>query len=91
MIEYKNITVDDYNLLHDTTGYHCVKLSNVVYYVSSGSFHRTDGPAIMYTNGHIRWAVNGEHYCSNKEYQEAANLSDEDMAILVLKYGNISL
>ena len=91
MIEYKDITVDDYNLLHDTTGYHCVKLSNVVYYVSSGLFHRTDGPAIIYSNGTCRWMLNESPCLSNDHYQKATGISDEDMAIMILKYGNISL
>ena len=55
-----------------------------------GKYHRLDGPASLSSDGdYAGWYVNGRHYDSNKEYQDAAGLSDEDMAVLVIKYGNI--
>jgi hypothetical protein len=52
-------------------------------------FHREDGPAVMYDTGSVSWYVHGIPCCSNKEYQQATGLSDEDMLILILKYGNV--
>ena len=51
--------------------------------------HRIDGPALVSVDDYI-WCVNGKVYVSNEEYQEAAGLSDEEMTIIVLKYGNVS-
>ncbi len=53
-------------------------------------FHRLDGPAITYKNPDEKfWVVNGRDYASNKSFQLAAGLSDEDMLAIVLKYGDI--
>jgi hypothetical protein len=51
--------------------------------------HRTDGPAVTYADGTQYWYVSGFWYRDNKSFQEAANLSDEDMTAIILKYGNI--
>ena len=52
--------------------------------------HRTDGPAVECADGSKSWYVNGKQYGTNKSFQQAANLTDEEMMMLVLKYGNIS-
>lgn len=51
--------------------------------------HRIDGPAFVSADDYI-WCVNGRVYVSNVAFQEAANLTDEDMAVIILKYGNVS-
>jgi hypothetical protein len=52
--------------------------------------HRIDGPAYIQCNGyHMWWIIDDKRYYDNKSFQEAANLSDEDMSIMILKYGNI--
>jgi hypothetical protein len=56
---------------------------------SNRKFHREDGPAIIYADGELRWYINSALYNDNKSYQEAANLSNEDMTVIVLKYGNV--
>jgi hypothetical protein len=35
------------------------------------------------------WSVNGKKFYHNKSFQKAANLSDEDMLAIVLKYGDV--
>lgn len=51
-------------------------------------WHRTDGPALVYENGKVRWFLNG-HWCPTfKEYAKSAMLSDEIMTMLTLKYGD---
>ena len=54
-----------------------------------GKRHRLDGPAIEDADGTIGWWVNGMQYDSNKSFQQAAGLSDERMAMLVLKHGDV--
>ena len=56
----------------------------------NGKCHRIDGPAIIFNNNSHEWLVNDIQYYSNRSYQEAAGISDEDMAMIVLKYGNVS-
>lgn len=55
-----------------------------------GEIHRIDGPAVTYINKKQSWYVNGNEYTSDKEFQKAANISDEDMAVMIMKYGNVS-
>lgn len=57
----------------------------------NNEFHRVDGPAVMYKNGDNHWYVHGVGVDTNKDYQSLANLSDEDMLVIVIKYGNVSL
>ena len=88
-IEYWHADFDmfgEFCVLYNGTG-HATE-SHTRYY-SYKKLHRRNGPAIIYTDCRF-WYVDGSNYKSNKEYQEAANLSDEEMTIIVLKYGNVS-
>ena len=51
--------------------------------------HRTSGPAVIYISGEKYWYINNKKYRNNKSYKEAAKLSDEDMLMITLKYGNV--
>jgi uncharacterized protein YfaQ (DUF2300 family) len=51
--------------------------------------HRQGGPAYILEE-HKEWWINGTRYYNNKSFQKAANLSDEDMIAIVLKYGNVT-
>jgi hypothetical protein len=51
-----------------------------------GEPHRLDGPAVIWDNGDMEWWVRGNG-CSTM-FQQAANLTDDEMTILILKYGN---
>jgi hypothetical protein len=55
----------------------------------NGKMHREDGPAYIHWGGVQAWYINGERYRDTKSYQEAAKLSDEDMLMITLKYGNV--
>lgn len=57
-------------------------------FVKGNMFHRTDGPAYI-RNGRCLWFVNGIAMLTNEQYQTAAKLTDEEMTMLVLKYGNV--
>jgi hypothetical protein len=61
------------------------------WYNRTGKLHREDGPAVIYNNSYTRWFLNDVRYTSNKSFQEAANLTDEDMTAMILKYGNVGL
>ena len=53
-----------------------------------GKRHRLDGPAIQCDDGDS-WYVGGV-WCKNfKDFQKAAKLSDKQMCVLRLKYGEI--
>ncbi len=56
----------------------------------AGISHRIDGPSCTYATPKPEWYIEGKRYFDNKSYQVAAGLSDEDMTIIVMKYGNIS-
>jgi hypothetical protein len=52
--------------------------------------HRLDGPAIESVYGSNMWFVEGVQYFNFKDFQKAGNLSDDQMTILRLKYGEIN-
>lgn len=52
-----------------------------------GLRHRLDGPALVYKNGEIRWYINDKRYRDARRYQQDAKLTDEEMTLLILKYG----
>ena len=54
-----------------------------------GVLHRKNGPAIIYSTGRKAWYVNGILYIDNESFQKAANLTDEDMLMITLKYGSV--
>ena len=55
-----------------------------------GELHREDGPAVIHEDGRAKvWYINGKQCNSSKEYQESANLTNEEMLIIVIKYGDI--
>lgn len=56
------------------------------YWFLNNKLHRKDGPAIITASGRQSWYLNNTRYINKKEYQAAANLSDEDMTLLLLKY-----
>jgi hypothetical protein len=51
--------------------------------------YRTDGPAVIWSDGYQSWWINDERYLNNKSFQKAAGISDEDMIAMVLKYGDV--
>jgi hypothetical protein len=55
----------------------------------NGKLYRTDGPAVIYEDGFQMWFINDKSYCDNKSFQKAADISDEDMIAMVLKYGDV--
>ena len=61
----------------------------IVWWMRDGNLHRTDGPACTGRFEDINWWVKGKAYGTNRTFQKAANLTDEEMVTLVLKYGNI--
>jgi hypothetical protein len=62
---------------------------NKHWYNNQKHFHREDGPAVISSRGGISWYIDGSRYYNNKTFQLAANLSDEDMLAMILKYGNV--
>jgi phage baseplate assembly protein gpV len=55
-----------------------------------GHRHRIGGPAVVFRPGDQDWYIDGILHFTNKSYQTAANLTDEEMTLVVLKYGNVS-
>lgn len=55
-------------------------------------WHRIDGPAYVDLTGDDQntWWVNDKRCYSNRQYQTQAKLTDEEMTIIILKYGDVS-
>lgn len=58
---------------------------------SEGLFHRTDGPALRFSDGKNRYYINGKWIINRDDFKEAANITEEEMVIILLKYGNNGL
>ncbi len=92
----KRIAIE-YKETYNTTGKEieegawCILSGGSRHYWVNGKYHRIGGPAVIYHDGRYGWNIRGYSFYSNKSYQAAAKLSDEEMLILVIKYGNISL
>ena len=54
---------------------------------TEGLPHSTTGPAIDIDNK-CGWYIHGKPYTNFKDFQEAGGLTDDQMTILKLKYGN---
>jgi hypothetical protein len=80
----------------DIQGAQCVRCVNddgVWYFKRSDgglNGHRVDGPAVVFSDGAMLWRINDVDMHSSAEFQRAAGVSDEDMIMLILKYGPIS-
>ncbi len=73
-----------------TNGEYCIIFNNGTgRWFKNGTRHRLDGPSCMYVSRNIEWWVGGIQCRNNKSYQEATGLSNEDMAVVILKYGNV--
>lgn len=53
----------------------------------NGDNHRLDGPAIIDKNA-VYWYIAGEQY-KFKQFCKVLNLSNEDITIILLKYGKM--
>ena len=62
---------------------------NIFWVNSRGENHRIDGPALFWPDGTHSYWIDGHRFAKASAFQKAAKLSDEDMAMLKLKYGQI--
>jgi hypothetical protein len=58
------------------------------FHLTDGNWHRTDGPAVEF-GGVLHYWVHGQLYTTNESFQKAAGISDDDMMVMVLKYGPV--
>jgi hypothetical protein len=77
------------NKYHRINGPALIWSNGITEWYKNGNRHRIDGPAITFPDGHREWYVNGKRKIKNSSFQKAANLSDEDMTAMILKYGNV--
>jgi hypothetical protein len=80
---------NEYGKLHRLDGPANERADGSKWWFINGVRHRLDGPAIEWADGEKEWWVNDTEYGNFKDFQEAGNISDEDMMVLRLKYGEI--
>ena len=56
-------------------------------WVVNGKWHRTDGPAIEFANGDIRWWLNEDIYEFDDWLTANTAISEEQKVMLKLQYG----
>lgn len=57
------------------------------WYNNNGQYHNENGPAIIRFDGFQFWYVNGTWFTDKQSYQKAANLTDDEMIMIILKHG----
>ena len=55
----------------------------------NGKCHRLDGPAVEHASGSTEWWAYGGQCFNFKSFQEAGGLTDDEMCVIRLKYGEI--
>ena len=81
---------DHWNRLHRRDGPAVILADGTEHWMIHGKHHRTDGPAIIYPDGRTRWFINDIRIESKNRFRLRTNISNEDLAILILKYGDIT-
>jgi hypothetical protein len=56
------------------------------FWYQHGEFHRDDGPAIIYANGHKSWWLNNERFTFERWLDEV-DISEEQKVMIKLQYG----
>jgi len=80
----------NHNRLHRTDGPAIEYPDGDESWYINGTLHRLDGPALNHpVSSIIGWHIHGVRYYNFKDFQKAGGLSDEEMCILRLKYGEI--
>lgn len=74
---------------HRIGGPAVIEASGTEHWYLCGKAHRIDGPAIIFANGDKRWYVYGERVQGRVRFKQLTYISDEEMSILILKYGDI--
>ena len=75
-------------MLHRIDGPALTHKNGARQWINYGLFHRLDGPAWEGADGNVVWWVNGHRYYTFNSFQLAAGLSEDQITILKLKYGN---
>ena len=90
MTEYIDVTWKQFSALKSAEGYYCINFSSgVKHWRKNEKLHRIGAPSVIAPNGELGWHILGIGYYSNKGYQNDAGLSDEEMTIMILKYGDV--
>jgi beta-glucanase (GH16 family) len=53
----------------------------------NGKIHRTDGPAVEYTDDTVRWYLDGAKYEFEEWLDRTTGLTDEEKVMMKLQYG----
>lgn len=79
--------------LHREDGPALITETGVKHWIIVGKRHRVDGPAIEFEQdpSHNKWYINGKEIKSCQHYQKLTGLTDEEMTVLILKYGDIGV
>lgn len=73
--------------LHRDDGPAAIWPDGVMMWYKHGKKHRIDGPATIWGDGRKAWWVNDVLVHTPKLFQKFANLTDEEMTFILLKYG----
>lgn len=79
-----------YDNLHRIDGPAYISERGTEEWICNGDTHRIGGPALVFAlSGVSSWYIQGRRYITNHEYQVASGLTDEEMTMMILKYGNV--
>ncbi len=61
----------------------------LVHRADGATIHRLDGPAVTDELTGKSWYIDGNICYTNAEFQAMSGLTDEEMLIMIIKYGNV--
>lgn len=86
---YGNKIWQENGILHREDGPAYITFSGTECWYLNGERHRVGGPAVTRPDGTMSWWVKGTRAKSALEYQQLTKLSNEEIMVLILKYGDI--
>ncbi len=84
-----NLIYSKDGLFHREDGPAVIHANGTKEWYINGNRHREDGPAVIHAIGTKEWWVNGIQYHLIKDYKPHCTVSDEELFMLILKYGGL--
>jgi hypothetical protein len=64
--------------------------SNIKVHCKNAIMHNDSGPSVIWADGSYSWYIDGVECNNINAFKEMAKLSNEDMTVILLKYGKIN-
>jgi hypothetical protein len=84
--DYRADDIDGFGALEQPDGSYIDDIGDIFWYNEAGEYHREDGPAVIYNDGHVDWLLHS-HPHTFESWCIELNKTDEAKMLLRLQYG----